>query len=442
MPRSRRSALRTLAAATSIAASIALITASQTFAHWDQPSYRADVAPGTLAAGTASTVTLTVTQVGHDSSQFVRSLRITPPASFDLTGGSGVRGSTALTVAIASDVATIDHVGLDYDEGETQAETAVITLQVNVACGVVGDKVWTVVARNSETFGGSGHDVAQVTTSQLTTQVKRCSLAFATQPKSAAVNAVITNAVADPSGPKVKVQLLDGNGANASQSGIGVSLAITSGTGVSSASLGGGTTDSTNSDGVAMFSPTIDRTGQNYRLVASATTSGIGSSDDSATFDISDVAVVCSGSCSGSSQQGDTGATVSADSNGGVLAFSIGIDNVDCNNSANKFYEGSSQALTFSVTGGTSRTLIVMKLDKISVTKSFLKYDVCFSSPNSSFTNKFGKAIAAGDAGLLPFCLNPLRNRADPCVVLKWFDRQGNVLLKFSVPAGDPRAKI
>jgi len=424
----------------SIAASLALVVASQTFAHWDQPSYRADVAPSTVAAGTGSTVTLTVTQVGHDSSQFVRSMRITAPSDFDVTSASGVRGGDALTVALASDVATIDHVGLDYDQGETQAETAVVTFHVNVACGVAGDKLWTVVARNSETFTGTGHDVAQVTSSNLTTTVQKCSVAFSEQPESAAIATVITGVEADPSGTPVKVQLLDGNGNQASQSGIGISLAIASGTGSSGASLGGTTTDSTNSNGVATFAPKIDTTGQNYRLDASAT-SGI-SGDTSSTFDINDVAVVCSGSCSGTSQQGNTGATVNAASAGGVLTFSIGVDNVDCNNAPNKYYEGTSKALTFNVTGGTGRTTITMTLDKASVTRSFLKYDVCFSSPNSAFTNKFGKAIAAGDAGLLPFCLNPLRNRADPCVILKWFNKQGDVLVRFSVPAGDPRGKI
>ena len=222
---------RSIATAASIAASVALIVSSQTFAHWDQPSYRADVAPDAVAAGTDSTVTLTVTQVGHDSSQFVRSMRITAPDGFQVTSASGVRGSTDLTVGLASNVATIDHVGLSYHSGETSPATAVITFHIDVACGVTGDKLWTVVARNSETFGGSGHDVAQVTTSDLTTKVRKCSLAFSEQPESAAVDTVITGVEADPSGSKIKVQLLDGDGDHASQSGVGVSLAIASGTG-------------------------------------------------------------------------------------------------------------------------------------------------------------------------------------------------------------------
>jgi hypothetical protein len=394
------------------------------------PSYRADAAPSTVAAGTQAEVKITLTQVGSHTDE-LGSAKITPPAGFDLTSATSTRG----TVTIASGSAIIDTVDLD-----NTGDTATVTLKASVPCGVSGSGDWTVVAHRNYIFSSGGSAQVRDPASQLTTDVRKCTLAFTTQPKSAAVDTVITGVEADPSGAKVKVQLLDGNGNNESQSGIGVSLTIGSGTGATGANLSGGS-DTTNSDGIAMFSPKIDKAGQNYRLEASATTSGI-SGDVSASFDISDVAVVCSGSCSGSSQQGNTGATVNAASNGGVLSFSIGVDNVDCNNSANKFYEGTSKALTFNVTGGTGRTDITLKLDKASVTKPFLKYDVCFSSPNSSFTNKYGKPIAAGEAGLLPFCLNPLRNRADPCVILKWPDRQGNVLVKFSVPAGDPRGKI
>ena len=77
-----------------------------------------------------------------------------------------------------------------------------------------------------------------------------------------------------------------------------------------------------------------------------------------------------------------------------------------------------------------------------SVDRPFFKYEVCFSSPNSTFKNKYGRTIAAGDAGILPMCVNCLKPSGGPCVLLKWFDKDGNVYVKFSVPAGDPRGKI
>ena len=282
-------------------------------------------------------------------------------------------------------------------------------------------------------------------TSQLTSHVDQCGLAFTQQPESAAVDAVITSVEADPSGTPVKVQRLDGNGVAASQSGVAVDLSIVAGTGTAHAALGGTVSDSTNTGGVAVFQPTIDRAGTGYRLEASA--SGI-ASGDSDTFDIDDVAVACSGPCSGSGQQGATGAAVSADSTDGVLKFSFGLDTLDCNDRINHFYVGSSDVLTFNVTGSTGRTTIEMTLAADSATRRSWQYDVCFSSPESSFTNKYHRPIEAGQAGLLPMChWRPRHHLHDhesdgPCVISKERDDDGNVVLTFSVPAGDPRAKF
>ena len=232
----------------------------------------------------------------------------------------------------------------------------------------------------------------------------------------------------------------DGNGNAASQAGVDVNLAIASGTGTAGAETRGDFTDATSSSGVAAFAPTIDLAGRDYRLVASATISGITASDDSAAFDISDVAVDCSGACSGSSDKGDTSATVSAETNG-ILTFSLGLDGIDCNDSANRFYASSSEVVTFDVTAGVGRTTVTITLGASSVTKVAKKYEVCFSSPASSFTNTYGVAIAAGQAGLLPACPRKLSG-APPCVLSKDRARNGDIVVTFSVPTGDPRGKI
>jgi hypothetical protein len=221
---------------------------------------------------------------------------------------------------------------------------------------------------------------------------------------------------------------------------VAVTLTIEPGTGSAGAVLGGATGAGTDGTGIATFAPTIDRPGHSYQLRAAAG-AGIAPAT-SAPFDVSTVATVCSGACSGSDQLGDTSATVSANSNGGVLSLSLGLDNVDCNNAANKFYVATSQAVTFDVTPAIGRTTITMKLAAASVTKPFYKHEVCFSSPGSAFVNKYGVAIPAGEAGILPWCVNCDRPSGGPCVLLKWFDRYGNVYVKFSVPAGDPRGKI
>ena len=83
------------------------------------------------------------------------------------------------------------------------------------------------------------------------------------------------------------------------------------------------------------------------------------------------------------------------------------------------------------VTNGSGRTSVTIKLDKADVTKPFLLYEVCFSSPTSSFKNLFGKSIPAGQAGLLPPCLLSLRRSDGPCLVAKWIDRDRNVFVRW-----------
>ena len=204
--------------------------------------------------------------------------------------------------------------------------------------------------------------------------------------------------------------------------------------------LGGGTSDPTNSNGVAAFAPKIDTSADGYRLIATA--SGIIGSDPSSAFDIDDVAVVCSGDCSGTSSKGGTSATVNASSSGGTLTFSLGEGATDCNNKANLWYKTSSAPVEWNVTSGNGRTTVEIELARADVTKSFLLYEVCFSSPESRFRNILGKWVEPGEAGLLPLCLLTIRRSDQPCLVAKWIDKDRDVHVRFSVPPGDPRGRI
>ena len=404
------------------------------------PTYRVAVAPTALAAGTSAATTITLTQlVGDDWShnKQLGSVRITPPAGFTLTGATAARGSYALPVTIAAGAATVD--GLDLDHA---GQTATVTLQARIACGVAGPAKWTVVGHSTDSFSSSyATTLVQDPASATTAQVTACSLAFAAQPAAAGAGKVITSQAANPAGPAVGVQLLDGNGNPAAQAGLAISLTIAAGTGTAGALLGGTTSAATGPGGLAAFAPTIDRAGHTYKLVAQAG-SGITEATSSA-FDVSDVATLCSGACSASTQKGTTSATVNSSSNGGVLSASLGLDNVDCNNAVNHNYVATSETVTFDVTQGTGRTLVTMKVAAASVTKLWFKYEVCFSSPNSTFVNKYGATIPAGQAGILPSCLFDCdRPSTGPCVLLKWFDLHGNVYVLFSVPAGDPRGRV
>jgi hypothetical protein len=402
-------------------------------------TYKAVVAPATAAAGTTVSSTVTLTQLVYSDDRKLGSARITPPAGFAITAASAVRGSTNLPVTIASGAVTVNDIDLKH-----AGKTAVVTIQTAIACGVIGTKTWAVEAHSTSSYTSSYAKVlVRSSSSQLTTNVAGCSLAFAAgrQPSAAEPGQTITSVAGDPAGLAIAVQLLNGNGGPAGQAGVGLSLAIVAGTGTAGAILGGITAAATNAAGLAVFAPTIDRAGHDYQLRASAG-SGI-SPATSVEFDVDEVVQACSGACSGTAQGGDTTATVSATSNGGLLTMSLGLDPApDCNNAANDFYVGSSEVLTFSVTPATGRTTVVMKLAKASVTKPFFKYEVCFASPDSAFVNKLGVPIAAGQAGILPWCSNIFHPSGGPCVVLKWFDLHGNVFVKFSVPVGDPRGQI
>ncbi len=399
------------------------------------PAYRADLAPASAPAGASSDLTITITQLSGSYDKKVHSVRVTAPGGISVTGASATKGSSSLPVTLSGGVVTVNSIPFS-----ASGQTATISLDVEIACGVGGSRTWDVAATKGNDFATGGAALPQDTASQLSTSISRCSLAFAEQPADAGRDKVITSVVADPGGTPVKVRLLDGDGHEAAQSGVTISLAIKDGTGDPGATLGGDRSDATNGNGVAAFAPTIDRTATGYRLVASA--DGIIGSDASSSFDISDVAVVCSGSCSGTSSKGATTASVDASSSGGVLTFSLGTGSVDCNNKANLWYQTSSAPVEWNVTQGTGRATIEIELQRSDVTKPFLLYDVCFSSPTSTFKNKFGRTIQPGDAGLLPLCLLTIRRSDQACVVAKWIDRDRDVHVRFSVPPGDPRGRI
>jgi hypothetical protein len=399
------------------------------------PAYRAGMAPTNAAAGTSTTLVVTITQVSGSSDKRVRSARVSAPAGLTITGATAQKGSTPIGVSVGSGAVTVDSIPpLSSGQGLT------VSVQAAIPCGIGGSKTWGVVARNGARFDAGGSALAQDPASQLTTSITRCSLAFAEQPAAAARDAVITSDIADPSGTPVKVRLLDGSGAPATQSGVAISLGIVSGTGASGASLGGDTADATNSNGVSVFAPTIDRSGRGYRLVASA--SGIIDSDASAPFDINDVAKVCAGPCSGTTDKGGTTTTIRVDSDGGVLTMSLGLDALDCNDTANNHYTSTSAPVTWDISAANGRTEITIRLDASDVTRPYNLYDVCFSSPTSSFRNRYNVRIAPGEAGLLKICPPRLdKQTSDPCVSDKWRE-DGDVLVKFSVPPGDPRGRI
>jgi hypothetical protein len=413
------------------------------------PAYTAVAAPGSIPAGTSTVSTITLTAISPVDDG-LGSVRVTAPAGFTVIGASAVQGTTPKTATVSGSSVTINDLRL-----RQVGKTLTITITTGVSCGVAGDTAWKVDGRTSTTYRStSGRSVAPAAGSSLDVTVVPCRLEVLRQPALAAKDAVISSVAADPSGASVAVRLLDGTGAPASVSGVSVTVAIKADTGPAGAAIGGTTTGSTNANGVAAFAPTIDTPGLGYRLRASAGSGIEGTTTES--FEIAAVAKTCSGACGGSDTRTTTTATIDAVTNGGLLTLSLGLTNVDCNTPINKYYQATSEPLLFNVTQATGRTVVTMRIAAASVDRRYDKYQVCFSSPESTFKNRYGVRIGVDEAGVLPDCWwygfsyrTQLRTRkpghvtnAQACVEKRWKDHSGNVYVRFSVPPGDPRAKI
>ena len=398
------------------------------------PSYRAGIAPTSLPAGTISSPVITITQVSSSPDQNVGSLRITAPADILVTRASAVRGDTSLPVSVSDGVITVDSVGFT-----APGQTATITIDIAITCGNGGSRTWAVAAREASTFADGSGSLAQDPASTLATAIDRCRLGFLEEPRSAGRNVVITSVTADPSGTPIKVRLLDGNGKPSDDAKVAVNLSIVPGTGASQGDAGWRHDGCDERERRRVLR--ADHRHHRTRVPLASERAGRDRFHSSASFDISDVAKVCSGACSGSSSKGTTTVTVRTASSSGVLTLSVGLDDLDCNNAANQRYRGTSAPATWDITRSDSRTEVTIRLDSADVTKAYNLYDVCFSSPTSSFRNRYNKQIAAGQAGLLKNCPSVLVRTTEPCVLDKWRE-DGDVLVRFSVPSGDPRGRI
>ncbi|MGZ3631235.1 MAG: hypothetical protein ACXWQ6_01155 [Candidatus Limnocylindrales bacterium] len=409
------------------------------------PTYSAAAAPASVAAGRAGTSTITLTQlvdIGHEKSEYdtleLGSARIMAPAGFTITGASATSGPDSLPVILAGNSVTVNNLELHHP-----GQTALISIAATVACGSSGATSWTVVAHQTDNYTSSKAKVlTQDPSSALGALVSPCRLAFVAGPADAQVALNISSQQANPAGPPVTVQLEDGMGAPLAQQGSPISLSIVPGSGTAGAVLGGTPAANTGPTGLASFGQlSINLHGNDYQLLAAGGTGVLGAT--SATFDVDDVLKACSSSCSGTTSGTSTTGQVSASgTSGSILSMSLGVDQLSCNDAPNHFYVSSSQVLSFGITPSLAVKTVTITLAKAFVTKPLYAYQVCFSSPDVSFVNRYGKTIAAGQAGLLPDCSKCKDADQPPCVLARWIDRYGNVNIRFSAPAGDPKGNI
>lgn len=439
---------------------LAMLPAAPVAAHGksDNPEYLVKVGPVSVAAGTTTTSTVRIKQLvnTHHPYAVIGSMRVTPPAGFVVTGASARMGTQTVPVTVAGNAVTAENLDL-----RTKGQRLAFSITSEVRCGTVGATTWRVEAHEAKDFENTSRriHIRKSPLSALGTSVAGCSLDFLRQPTLAGKDAVISSVSADPSGAAVAVRLIDGNGQPASQSGIPVSIAIAAGTGAAGAALSGATSDTTNANGVASFAARIDKVAFGYRFTADA---GAGITGTTSTaFQIAGVAVACTGACTGTQSIGATTASISSTTTG-TLSLSLGLEDVSCDNAINRYYQASSEPLLFDVTEGTGRTVVTVRIDADDVDRWLGRYQVCFSSPVSTFTNKYGAEIGPGEAGILPHCWWTADEHREPgavrldhdgpppplpvdhqaCLEKRWKDVDGNVFVRFSVPPGDPRAKI
>jgi hypothetical protein len=269
-------------------------------------------------------------------------------------------------------------------------------------------------------------------------------LRFLTEPATSSVGAVITSVLGDPGGERIRVALYNGSGDRERVAGIPIRLEIVTDSGTPGATLVDAVA-STNTVGVAIFEPSISARGFDYRLVgkaadhASENSGNIAATGPSRAFDIQGDIADCTGSgCLATDAQDGTDAQVTASADG-VILLAVGVGALDC-----AAYAESSETVTFDVTQGQTgtRTEVTIRLAASNVTKPARKYDVCFSSPTSSFRDASGRQVGMGAAGLLRDCPRTLAASGDPCVRSRAKDSSGSVIVVFSVPPGDPRVRI
>jgi hypothetical protein len=274
-----------------------------------------------------------------------------------------------------------------------------------------------------------------------------CHLEFITQAATAEKNVHITGEAGKPDGADVQVGVFSGESLVTSFGGK-ITLAI--GTNPASGTLSPTSVTTTGVDavnGIATFSKaalggnlSIDKSGEGYTLIASAT--GFVSSDPTDPFDIVDDYVDCSvESCLGNANGGGTSGQI--DANAGdpsFLSLSIlapGI--IDCTG----YIE-----ITGTVSWKTDAT--GDQIGTITAAKSLVKtlrppdqgaahFQVCFSPDpgKDPFVDRSGNLVFPGQAGLLPDCSTAITTN---CVFFRKKTGSGSAVIKFRVADGKGRA--
>jgi hypothetical protein len=396
--------------------------------------YQVNVTPSSIVAGVNQAFTVTVTN--QATTQTLGSVQVAAPSGFVVSGASGGIASHTSTSAL--------FLNLNVRPGQS----APLTLDATAPCSG-GASGWSVEAKQSNQFNGSGNDFILNPTSSLAATVSgSCSLKFVNQPNGTAVGMPITTKVGGTGDP-VSVDVLDGNGNLLPSSAVTVTVAIGANPGSGTLS---GTTTVDASGGVASFPGlSINQTGSGYTF--GATSPGITPAPPSNFFDIWGALQSCSGpQCSGSSSSKTTSGTVTTSSatSGEFLGVGLGGVTFSCGGS----YQPVSDPLSFDVLSQSGVAdsgalfAVTLELSKQQVQSSghpgASTWQICFGSdiPFTALPGTSGTASIGGVTyytGLLPDCNNAESNA--PCVLSRNKDNAGNEIVRF-LGTGDAYGKM
>jgi hypothetical protein len=367
--------------------------------------YSVTLSPGSLPGGKHDQV-ITVTLTNRTTTQQLGSANLTSP--FTVLGQSDnvVR---LRNLALAP--------GASYSAD----------VHVDVPC-TAGTYQWSVVAKQSNDFNGSGNDLSLSNGPIRSTVTAGCALRFTTQPRDARVGQTITGTAFDPAGPAVAVSVVDGDGNAITTSTAPVTLAL--GLGSPAAATLGGTKTVGAVNGVARFTDLTIGPSGSYTLAA--TSPGL-TPDTSSSFSVEDVATFCAATdadcTTGNVPYPSNGkSSVDATAHGtaaGYLTLSFRpASQLDCAG-----YTENAGNVTL-VTGPDRTKLLTFTIDKTDMNSSpnngAAQLELCFGAPYLFTTKSGGQAMT----GLLPDCGTP------PCVVSRKKNQAGDGIIVVQAPGG------
>jgi hypothetical protein len=341
-----------------------------------------------------------------------------------------------------------------------------VSLKVTTPLTCGASYSWSVQAKETSNFSGSGDDFFLVTSaSQLTTQVNgSCTLAWGTQPHNALVLQTITGTDYDTNGPPLTVRIVDGGGRVVTSASGTVTVAI--GNNPGGAKLGG-TTSAGTSGGVATFSDlTLDKAGNGYTLTASGpgfASQGSNSFNESGTGTPCSQNNSCQTSASGSAGNSSTvtaspqSCTNSSTCNAGTLSVAANLNGIqlDCSPPARGGYTSPNlDTFEFKMNPSTNRSEVwtatsksfLLPLTQEQINQLLNNPQVCYGS-NTDFVMPNGAMAPPGQLpdgtpgfiGTVPNCpITPPGPCIDQANVTKVPDLGSPIGFDITVPVNVP----